>query len=137
MNKPEILAPVGAMPQLIAAVRSGADAVYMGTKNFNARRNAENISDLKEAVAYCHARGVRVYVTFNTLLLEKEIDAAAKEAKYIAECGVDAVILQDLAAAEIFKQVCPTLPLHASTQMSIHNLAGVQMLEKLGFSRAV
>ncbi len=133
----EILAPVGAMPQLIAACRAGADAVYFGSKNFNARRNAENFLDLSEAISYCHARGVKAYITFNTLLLEKEIEDAIEEIKNICLSGADAVILQDLASARIFKKVCPEMPLHASTQMSIHNLSGAKLMKEYGFKRVV
>lgn len=137
MNKAEILAPAGAMPQLIAALRAGADAVYFGSKNFNARRKAENFDDLSSAVSYCHARGAKAYITFNTLLLEKELSAAADEIEAISLAGADAVIIQDVAAAELFRKICPNMPLHASTQMSIHNLSGVKQLEDIGFSRAV
>ena len=123
----EILAPAGGQEQLVAAVRSGADAVYLGTGNFNARRNAENFDgpSLEGAVEYCHGRGVKVYVTMNTLVKDLELAALYKEIEVLAASGVDAVIVQDLAVAELFKRHCPSMPLHASTQMSIHNLEGV------------
>lgn len=135
----EILAPVGAKEQLIAAVRSGADAVYLGTKNFNARKNADNfdIAELNDAVTYCHQRGVKVYLAFNTVITDNEIDEAAEYILDIAKAGVDAVIVQDLGVVSLIKQLVPDMPLHASTQMSVHNLSGVKELEKLGFSRVV
>ncbi len=135
----EILAPVGGAQQLIAAVRSGADAVYLGTKNFNARRNAENFDAemLKDTVSYCHGRGVKVHIAFNTLVKDTELRAVYDEIEMLAECGVDAVIVQDLAIAEMFRRQCPSMPLHASTQMTIHNVEGVLAAEELGFSRVV
>lgn len=135
----EILSPVGGKEQLIAAVRSGANAVYLGLRNFNARRNAENfdINDLIQAVKYCHARDVKVYVTFNTLIKDTEILAAAKEITEIAKAGADALIVQDLGVYSLAKTLVPEMPLHASTQMSIHNPSGVKAIEKLGFSRVV
>ena len=139
MKKPEILAPAGGREQLEAAVRSGADAVYLGTKNFNARNSADNFdeSSLTEAVMYCHARDVKVYVTMNTLITDKEINDVINEIKMIASAGVDAVIIQDLAVASLWKKYCPSMPLHASTQMTIHNAAGAVQAEKLGFKRIV
>lgn len=137
--KAEILAPVGGKEQLIAAVRSGADAVYLGAKNFNARRNASNFedADLSETVAYCHARGVKVHVTLNTLVMDSEIPALIDEIKSIAAAGADAVIVQDLAVAKLVREICPGMEMHASTQMTIHDLSGVMEAEKLGFKRAV
>ncbi len=136
---PEILAPVGGKEQLIAAVRSGADAVYLGAKNFNARRNADNFDgvELSEIVAYCHARNVQVHVTLNTLVMDSEMDELLNEIQTIAQSGADAVIVQDLAVAEIVRKTCPDLAMHASTQMTIHNLSGVQMAKQLGFKRVV
>lgn len=135
----EILAPAGGKEQLVAAVRSGANAVYIGVKNFNARRNASNFEDfeLSETVSYCHARGVKVHVTLNTLVMDSEIPAVVEEIKNIANAGVDAVIVQDLAVAKLVREICPTLEMHASTQMTIHNLAGALEAKRLGFSRAV
>ena len=135
----EILAPAGGWEQLIAAVRSGADAVYLGTKAFNARRNAENFSgeSLTEAVKYCHGRGVNVYVTVNTLVKDSELALVYDEIEMLAVSGVDAVIVQDLAVAELFRRHCPPMPLHASTQLTIHNLEGALAAEELGFSRVV
>ena len=135
----EILAPVGGKEQLIAAVRAGADAVYLGAKNFNARRNASNFesADLSETVSYCHARNVKVHVVLNTLVMDSEIPMLIEEIKSVASSGADAVIVQDLAVAKLVKEICPSLEMHASTQMTIHNLAGALEAKKLGFSRAV
>ena len=136
---PEILAPAGGMEQLIAAVRCGADAVYLGTNGFNARQNAKNFSDeeLSEAVSYCHARNTAVHVTLNTLVFDDEIKKLYDTIEKIAMSGADAVIVQDIAVAKIIRECCPDIALHASTQMTIHNTAGVQAASKLGFSRAV
>ncbi len=135
----EVLAPVGAKEQLIAAVRCGADAVYLGTKDFNARKNADNFDgeSLKEAIKYAHGRGVRVYVALNTVITDSELQTATQTVKTVALAGADAVIVQDLAMYRIVKEVCPDMPIHASTQMSVHNVEGAKELEKLGFSRIV
>ena len=139
MSNAEILAPVGSTEQLLAAVRSKANAVYLGTKNFNARRNADNFDNfnLKEAVKYCHSYNVKVYVTLNTIVFDKELNSLYETVKEIAESQADAVIVQDFATVKAVKKICPTLPLHASTQMAVHNVSGVKVLEKLGFSRVV
>lgn len=140
MNKIEILAPVGGQQQLIAAVRSGADAVYLGTKGFNARANAENFDSsggLPGVVGYCHSHGVRVHVTLNTLLKDSEIPAFTEELKNVAASGADAVIVQDLTVAKLIRECCPELEMHASTQMAVHSVEGAKMLEKLGFRRVV
>lgn len=138
-NKPEILAPAGSYESLVAAVRSGANAVYLGTGTFNARMKAENFADekLKEAVDYCHARGVKVHVTVNTLLLDREIKTAMETIKLIAESGADAVILQDLGMAYLFKKCAGNIERHASTQMTVGTLSGVRLLSELGYKRAV
>ncbi len=139
MKNFEILAPVGAKEQLYAAVRCGANAVYLGAGDFNARRNADNFTndDLGEAIKYCHLRGVKVYVTLNTLIFDKEIADLYDCVKNIAKCGADAVIIQDFAVLKAVKDICPEMPLHASTQMAVHNVSGAEFLEKLGFSRIV
>lgn len=139
MKNYEILAPVGADEQLKAAVRCGADAVYLGTGNFNARRNADNFSgdNLKEAVKYCHLREVKVYVTLNTLVFDKEINELYETVREIAQSGADAIIVQDFASVNAVKEICPDMPLHASTQMAVHNISGAKLLESLGFSRIV
>ena len=134
--QPEILAPAGAQEQLLAAVRCGADAVYLGLSSFNARRNAENFDAdaLARAVSHCHARGVRVYVALNTLVLDVEREALVTAVRDIAAAGADAVIVQDLGVAALVRRACPALRLHASTQMAIHNLDGARALERLGFA---
>ena len=139
MNRPEILAPVGGAAQLLAAVRCGADAVYLGAQGFNARRNAENFDaySLPDAVAYCHARGVAVHVTVNTLVMDEELDALEDTARQIAESGADAVIIQDLAVMRLFRERYPTIRRHASTQMAVHNTDGVLLMQELGFDRVV
>ncbi len=140
MNRlPEILAPVGSEEALIAAVRSGADAVYFGSGSCNARRGAGSFEGdaLLHAVQYCHARNVRVYVTVNTLLRDEELANVADTLTDIAASGADGIIVQDMAVVPLAKAICPDLALHASTQMAVHNAAGVTELEQLGFSRVV
>ncbi len=135
----EILAPAGSMESVIAAVRSGADAVYLGTKEFNARRSADNFdnNDLKTAVDYCHKHGVKVHLTLNTLIADGELDDAQDAVRIACETGVDAIIVQDLGLADIIHRCAPDMPLHASTQMSVQTAAGLKKLKKLGFTRAV
>ncbi|MBR0113461.1 MAG: U32 family peptidase [Clostridia bacterium] len=137
--KAEILAPAGGMPALTAAVRCGADAVYLGGKAFNARRNAENFGheETAAAVRYCHERGVKVYLTLNTLVTDTELEKAYEEIKQAALSGVDALIVQDLGIAALSREVCPEMPLHASTQMSVQTEFGINLLKELGFVRAV
>ena len=139
MSTPEILAPVGGEEQLLAAVRCGADAVYLGGQNFNARRNAANFADtsLFNAVSYCHACGVKVYVTVNTLVLDAELPALEEEAERIAEAGADAVIIQDMAVLRLFQSRYPTLKRFASTQTAVHNADGARYLEGAGFDSIV
>ena len=139
MPLPEILAPVGGSEQLIAAVRTGANAVYLGGVNFNARRNAANFAntDLIDAVSYCHARGVKVYVTVNTIVLDGELSALEQEAEIIAQSGADAVILQDMAALKLFALRYPSLLRLASTQTAVHNVDGARFLESIGFDSIV
>lgn len=135
----EILAPAGSMESVIAAVRSGADAVYLGTKDFNARRNADNFDydGLKNAVDYCHKHGVKVHLTLNTLIADGELDNAQETVRIACETGVDAIIVQDLGLADIIRRCAPDMPMHASTQMSVQTPAGLKKLKKLGFTRAV
>ena len=139
MNNIEILAPVGNAENLKAAVLSGADAVYFGLGNFNARRNAQNFTfdTAKEAIEYCHSRGVKVHITLNTLIKDAEIKDAVETVKAVCEIGADAIIVQDLGLAKIIKSVCPQMEIHASTQMTVGTLEGIYELEKLGFTRAV
>ena len=135
----EILAPAGSFEALTAAVRCGANAVYLGGKALNARRNAANFSDeeLKKAVEYCHARNVKVYLTLNTLVSDNEKETAYEAIKCACNASVDALILQDIGLASMVRQVSSDMPIHASTQMSVQSIEGIRILEKLGFSRAV
>lgn len=135
----ELLAPVGGQEALAAAVESGANAVYLGGKLFGARASAQNFNaeELAEAVRFAHLRFVRVYVTVNTLVDDAELSELADYLRYLYTIGVDAVIVQDLGVAALARKVVPDMPLHASTQMTVHNLAGVQFLAKHGFKRVV
>lgn len=135
----ELLAPAGGQEALVAAVQSGADAVYMGFGAFNARRSARNFSDeeFRVAVSYCHLRGVKVYLTLNTLVTDRELPALAAEARTASECGVDAILVQDWGVLATLQKIIPDVPLHASTQMSLHTLSGVQEAARLGMTRAV
>ena len=139
MPAPEILAPAGNAEMLRAAVFAGADAVYLGLDGYNARRSAGNFTPqaLREAVCFCHARGVAVHVTLNTLVYGDELEGLAGAVRAIAGAGADAVILDDLAAAALVRAIAPDLRLHGSTQMSIHTPEGAKMLAKLGYSRAI
>ena len=138
-TKPEIMAPVGGEEQLKAAVRLGADAVYFGMQNFNARRNADNFAGegLADTIKYCHSHGVKVYLTVNTLVMDEEIDALHKAVDTAAMAGADAIIVQDLAVARYAHETWPDLPLHASTQMAVCNVNGVKELLDYGFTRVV
>ncbi|MCQ2443740.1 MAG: U32 family peptidase [Oscillospiraceae bacterium] len=135
----ELLSPAGSPEAVRAAVQSGADAIYLGAGDFNARRSATNfdLDTLRETVDYCHLRGVHVYLTMNTLLYDRELSRAAQLAQAASAMGVDAVLVQDLGVARMIRQAAPDLPLHASTQMSIHDLAGAQFAADLGMTRVV
>ena len=135
----EILAPAGNREMLSAAVFSGADAVYLGLTGFNARRTAGNFTpdELREAVQFCHARGVKVHVTLNTLVYGRELPGLADAVRAVAEAGADAVISDDLATAQLIKSIAPTLHLHGSTQMSIHTPEGARELAELGYDRVI
>ncbi len=135
----ELLAPAGSREALIAAIESGANAVYLAGSRFGARANADNFDEegLKEAVLLAHLRGVAVHVTVNTIVDDAELPLVADYLRFLYAAGVDAVLVQDLGVARLAHQVVPALPLHASTQMTVHNLAGVQALEKMGFRRVV
>ena len=138
-RKAQVLAPAGSMEAVVAAVRTGAHAVYLGTQNFNARRGAENFDfeALRRAVAYCHARGVKVHVTLNTLVSDAELPAAIETLRHVCATGADVLILQDLGLAALCRACAPDPPRHASTQMSVQTPAGVALLKELGYSRAV
>ena len=135
----ELLAPAGSMEAVAAAVQNGADAVYLGYGDFNARRNAKNFSEeeFAAAVSYCHLRGAKVYLTLNTLLTDRELPRAAEVAAQASAIGADAVLIQDLGVLRMLRQTAPDLPVHASTQMTLHNLDGVKMAADLGLTRAV
>ncbi len=135
----ELLAPAGSMEALRAAVQNGANAVYLGCGQFNARQSAKNFTpqQLGEAVKYCHIRGVQVHLTLNTLVSDKETADAAALIRQAAVSGVDALIVQDLGMIRLCQQIAPQIPLHGSTQMTIHSLAGVQLCAAWGLSRVV
>ena len=135
----EILAPAGSPEALIAAIRGGADAVYLGGGSFNARGNAHNFdaAALREAAALCHSRGVRMYLTLNTLIHEDELNPAMSLVGQACELGLDAIIVQDLGLAAAIRATAPRMPLHASTQLSCHTPSGVRELRDMGFSRIV
>lgn len=135
----ELLAPAGSREALAAAVQNGADAVYMGLGSFNARRSARNFTDedFADAVAYCHLHGVRVYLTLNTLLTDRELPEAAEALRKASAWGVDAVLVQDWGLWQLARLVAPDQPLHASTQMSLHTLSGAKLAAELGMERVV
>lgn len=135
----EILAPAGGYDSLVAAVRSGADAVYLGEKSFSARTSAKNFDDdeLKKAVAYCHIHGVKVYVTINTLIFDDEFEQLKTAIISAANADADALIVQNQGVARLARKIAPKLPLHASTQMSVHTASGVRALYEMGFKRVV
>lgn len=135
----EILAPAGSFDALVAAVRCGADAVYLGSENFNARGNAQNFSreKLAEAVRYCHERKVKVYLTLNTLISDSEGAEAEELISFCGKIGIDAFIIQDLSLVQKIKSLAPSAHLHASTQMTVQTAEGIRFLEGLGFSRVV
>lgn len=138
-TKPEILAPVGGEEQLNAALRCGADAVYFGLQNFNARRNADNFngSNLKDTIRKCHEHSCRVYITINTIVFDDELEDVYKAVDTAAAAGADALIIQDFAVAAYAKEHYPKLKRFASTQMAVHNSAGVKALTSWGFDKVV
>ncbi|MFZ5641756.1 MAG: DUF3656 domain-containing U32 family peptidase [Bacillota bacterium] len=137
--KPELLAPVGSWEALVAAVQNGADAVYLGGKMFSARQFADNFDrdELLRAVEYAHIRGVRVFVTVNTLVADHELTELVDYLRFLYEIGVDAVIVQDLGVIRLVRRLLPGLKLHASTQMTVHNAAGVRLMQETGIERTV
>ena len=138
-NEVELLSPVGDFECLKAAVQNGANSVYFGGNLFNARASASNFDydELEKAINYCALRNVKTHLTLNTLIKDSEFKDAVLLAKKAYELGIDALIVQDVGLAQFLMKLFPDLPIHASTQMTIHNLEGVQELEKLGYSRAV
>ena len=139
MKKIELLSPAGNMESLVAAIQGGCDAVYLAGKFFGARSYAGNFTqdELKEAVHYAHLYGVKVYVTVNTIVYEREVKAFLKYIDYLVSISIDALIIQDLGMIDLIRKIYPSLELHASTQMNVHNLEGVKFLEKLGMKRIV
>lgn len=136
---PELLSPAGGPEALAAALKNGADAVYLGLRSFSARAGADNFSPEEYAAAYrqCARMGVKVYVTLNTLLTDRQLPEMEQSIRFLAETGCDGVIVQDLATARLVRSVAPALLLHGSTQMCIYNAEGAQLLEALGFTRVV
>ncbi len=135
----ELLSPAGSPEAVVAAVQNGADAVYLGLGSFNARRGAKNFTEEEfvKTADYCRVRGCKVYVTLNTLACDRELEETARLGRFVCESGADAVLVQDLGVAKVLRSVCPDLVLHASTQMSVHNLAGVYAAAELGMKRVV
>jgi len=138
-GKPELLAPAGSLEAFFAAMEKGADAVYAGLKDFSARAKAKNftLDQMARMLAYAHSIGRKIYVTLNTLVKEDELPRLIDTLAALEGMGVDGVILQDLAVARLARRFFPRIPLHASTQMTVHNSLGVRQLEELGFERAV
>lgn len=138
-KRTELLSPAGTWEALVAAVQSGADAVYIGGVDFSARAGASNFDTegIISAVKYCHVRGVKVFITLNILIKQSEFEKAVDFAGFLYESGVDGIIIQDLGLAVYIKDVFSDMRLHASTQMSVHSISGAKALEKLGFERVV
>jgi putative protease len=136
LRKPEVMSPAGYWPQLRAAIEAGADAVYFGLKHFTARAKVGfSLAELPEAMATLHRRGVKGYITFNTLVFNHELDEAARALAEIAEAGADALIIQDVGVARMAKQIAPDLDIHGSTQMSVTSADGVRLAQSFGVSR--
>ena len=138
-RRPEILAPAGSFESVLAAVRCGADAVYVGGTNFSARANAVNFSDaeLEKAAEYCHLHGVKLYRAMNTLVFAEEMKDFLSAARFSAEIGVDGLIVQDIGAVRLLREMLPDMRLNASTQMTIHTPEGTRLAAEMGFSRVV
>jgi len=138
-EKPELLAPAGSLESFFAALEKGADAIYAGLQDFSARARAKNftLTQMERMLAYAHGQNRKIYIALNTLVKEKELPQLVDTLAALAGMRVDGVILQDLAVARLIRNHFPSIPLHASTQMTIHNTPGVKMLERLGFQRAV
>ncbi|HZV82288.1 MAG TPA: peptidase U32 family protein, partial [Geobacteraceae bacterium] len=138
-KKSELLAPAGSLEAFFAAIEKGADAVYAGLKEFSARAKAKNftLQQMERMTAYAHSLEKKVYVTLNTLVKESELPQLVDTLSSLEAMGVDAVIIQDMAVARLARRFFPAIPLHASTQMTVHNSPGVQQLADLGFERVV
>ncbi len=139
MNGLEILAPAGGMECIYPAVRAGADAVYIGASGFSARSSAHNFDkeEMKQAVRYCHENGTAVHLACNTIIHDDEMDAAMQLIAYACEIGVDALIMQDLGLIDLVRRSAPSMPIHGSTQLSVHTRKGVEYLHRMGLTRAV
>ena len=137
MNKIELLAPVGSFEALKAAVQNGADAVYLGGKDFSARASANNFDreELQEAVKYCHTRGVKLFITVNTLIKQNELEYFIEYIKFLYDIDIDAVIVQDIGMAMLIKRELPDFEIHASTQMAAHSLEDVEYLKSIEFKK--
>ncbi|MCG8348603.1 MAG: U32 family peptidase [Chloroflexales bacterium] len=137
-RKPEIMSPAGYWPQLQAAIEAGADAVYFGLKHFTARAKVGfTLAELPDVMRTLHQRGVKGYVTFNTLVFDHELEAAARTLAAIAETDADAIIVQDVGVAQLARQIAPDLEIHGSTQMSITSAEGIELSQRFGVSRVV
>ena len=138
-NKPEVLAPAGGTESIYAAVRCGADGIYVGGKSFSARANAVNFSydELKAAAEYCHIHGVKLYRAMNVAVLDSEAEEFYDEVKRSAEAGIDGLIVQDPGGLFIARAAVPDMPLHGSTQMTFHTPLGAEFAKKLGICRIV
>ena len=134
MKKIELLAPAGSMEALKLAVMAGCDAVYLGGKSFGARAFSTNFTndELVDAIKYCHLYGVKVYVTCNTLIFEDEVEDFLNYVRFLHQNNVDAILIQDIGMLDLLRKKFPNLEIHSSTQMHIHNLDGVKLMEKLG-----
>ncbi len=138
-EKPELLSPAGNFDSLVAAVQNGADSVYIGGKRFNARINADNFDEksMKDAIDYCHIRGVKVYAALNALVSDDDFQSALGYAKFLYLSGIDAVIVQDMGFAFAIRTLFPDLALHASTQMNLHNSLSAVFARDTGFRRII
>ena len=138
-NNFEILSPAGSLDTLICAVNNGADAVYIGGQCFSARKNAVNFTndEIVSGIKYAHLYESKVYVTVNTLIGDSEFDELYSFIAFLYEAGADALIIQDLGVMKLVRECFPDFPIHASTQMTIHNIEGARFAKELGFSRVV
>ena len=138
-HKYELLSPAGSMEALKAAVENGADAVYFGLQEHNARQRAENFTkdDLSDVIDYCHYKDVNAYMVFNTLIYNEEFDSAIKTFEHVVSKGIDGVIIQDVGVGNVFKKISPDIPLHASTQMTVTSVESAQFAKELGYSRVI
>jgi len=138
LAKPEIMSPAGYWPQLHAAIEAGADAVYFGLKHFTARAKVGfTLEELPDVMRTLHQRGVKGYITFNTLVFDHELTEAAKTLTEIAKAGADSIIVQDVGIAQLAHQIAPDLAIHGSTQMSITSAEGIELAQHFGVSRVV